>query len=77
MKRIASWRDLKPGLVFNRVYNGKNRAFARINGKQTLVVLKATPTLEAVELFDEFGSPRTPDLRSDVITFTDPERAFE
>lgn len=72
-----SLSDLKVGGIYNRVYTGPNEAYAKINGKETFLVLKKNPELKACILFDQFGNVLTDDLRSNEITFPCPERAFK
>jgi hypothetical protein len=77
MKKITNYTKLKKGRVYNRVYVGDNKAYAKINGKETFLVLRTEPHLEVVVLFDQFGSPLADDLRGGVITFGAPEIAFK
>ncbi|TSC52333.1 MAG: hypothetical protein LiPW41_544 [Parcubacteria group bacterium LiPW_41] len=72
-----SLSDLKVGGIYNRVYNGPNEAYAKINGKETFLVLHKKPELKACILFDQFGNVLAEDLRSNEITFPCPELAFE
>ena len=77
MNKIEKHSELKAGRVYNRVYVGDNEAYARINGKITFLVLKTSPVLKVVELFDQFGDPLQNDLRSGVITISDQSAAFK
>jgi hypothetical protein len=71
------WKNLKVGDVFNRIYVGDNKAYAKINGKGTLRVIETRPEFQAVELFAQFGSPTTEELQSRTITFSNPDLAFK
>lgn len=76
MKKLASWRDMRVGIVYNRVYIGENTAYGRINGKETFLVLETAP-LQTVELFSQFANAHTDDLRSSTTTFDNPDIAFK
>ncbi|MFZ4648383.1 MAG: hypothetical protein ACOYMB_01965 [Patescibacteria group bacterium] len=77
MKKIQSWRDLKIGIIYNRVYNGNNAAYAKVNGKETFIVTETDSVLKVQELFARFGSPFSDELRREISTFTHPEIAFK
>ncbi len=78
MKKLQSWKDLKKGGVYNQVYVGDNEAYAKVNGKQTFIVIETTPALKTETLFDEFGSVYSDELRSPTATYPkDPELAFK
>ena len=77
MKKLDSYKDLRKGRVYNRVYVGDNKAYARINGKETFRVLETSPMLHVSILFDQFGDPLQQDLGGrNGPTFTDPVAAF-
>lgn len=76
MKKVNSYKDFRKGKIYNRVYVGENQAYAKINGKETFIVLKIRPSLQVQILFDRFGSVNTDDLRSGIVTFDCPEKAF-
>lgn len=77
MKKLINYTWLDKGKIYNRVYVGSNDAYARINGKETFLVLKTEPVLAVQVLYDQFGSPYSEDLRGGVVTFTSPKIAFK
>ncbi len=76
MKKLCSPTELRTGHVYNCVYVGDNDAYARINGKETFLVINIKP-LETVELFDQFGDPYTDDIRSTLTTHGSITGAFK
>ncbi len=76
MRKLGSYKELVVGGIYNRVYTGNNAAYAKINGKETFLVLETKPKLLTVVLFDQFGDPLTDDIRSSKDTFDNPEIAF-
>ena len=77
MKKLTGPAQLRKGRIYNRVYVGNNQAYAKINGKETFLVLQTKPNLQVVELFDQFGSPYEKNIPSSVITYEMPEVAFK
>lgn len=76
MKKLDSWREMVVGAIYNSVYVGDNKAYAKVNGKQTIVILGKDP-LRFQELFDQHGDPFTIDMRDSVITSELPDKLFE
>lgn len=76
-RKVRSWKQLRVGGVYSRVYVGPNEAYARVNGKETFRVLKTKPSLEVQILFEQFGSLFSNEITSDIVTFSSPEKAFE
>ena len=77
MRKLDSSSDMEEGKIYNLVYVGDNAAYAKINGKRTVLVLVTAPELQYVELYDSFGCVTTEDLRSGTITVGCPAVAFE
>jgi len=76
LKKIASYQELESGKIYNRIYVGDNEAYAKINGKETFVVIATSPELVTRVLFDQFGSPFSEELTSNETIFGNPGRAF-
>lgn len=56
---------MKVGVVYNMVYVGPNKAYAKVNGKQTIRVLEITPDeIKVMELFGQFGNPLSKEITS-------------
>ena len=66
MRKLSGPSEMEKGGVYNLVYKGSNEAYAKINGKRTILVIEANP-FTYVELFDQshkhFGASRYGDLR--------------
>lgn len=69
------YRDMQAGRVYNIIYVGPNTAYARNNGKQTLLCLNLGP-LQTIQLYDPFGSPWAPQLPGCTVTYARPDLAF-
>lgn len=76
MRLLGTASEMEAGKVYNLVYAGDNAAYARINGRRTVLVTATKPALAYVELYAQFVSPTTDDLRSDPITVEAPAIAF-
>jgi len=76
LKKLSSHKQFAVGKVYNRVYVGDNDAYAKINGKETFIVIATSPELQTQTLFDQFGSAFSDELRGGVVTFGSPEVAF-
>ncbi|MES2087807.1 MAG: hypothetical protein V4467_02310 [Patescibacteria group bacterium] len=77
MKKLKDYSKLVKGRVYNMVYVGENKAFGRIDGKETFRVLETRPELKTVTLFDMFGDPHTPDLSAGPVTYGSPAVSFK
>ena len=77
MKKINGCTQFVVGRIYNSIYIGSNDAYAKINGRQTIIIVTAMSSkLQYQVLFDQFGSVFSDELRSGVITSSAPERAF-
>ena len=76
MKKINGHKQFMVGKVYNIIYIGNNKAYAKINGKRTIIIMATSPILQYQVLFDQFGSVFSDELRSGTITSRAPERAF-
>jgi hypothetical protein len=70
MKKIKSWKELKKGGIYNRVYVGKNKIYAKINGKETFEVLEKEPILRIQILFGVSGNPLNPKTGNNELKWT-------
>ena len=68
MKKLDGHQEFRSGGTYCSTYVGENKAYARINGKRTILVKRTEPDLVFVELFDQFGDPFTEDIRGGEIT---------
>lgn len=76
MQKLSGFGEMRLGGIYNLVYVGPNAAYARINGKRTILVTALEPELQYVELFDQFGNPLKEDIRSETTTVGSPELGF-
>jgi hypothetical protein len=77
MERLASVAEMEVGGIYNLVYVGENKAYARVNGKRTILVIATEPEFQYVQLYQQFASPTTDDLRSSLVTCEDAPLAFK
>ena len=76
MRKLQGWKEMVKDGIYNTVYVGDNETYAKINGRQTIVVLGLKP-FRFQELFYQFGNPFTDDLRGEVVTSELPEECFK
>jgi hypothetical protein len=77
MKTLIPPNQMEVGKVYNLVYVGDNEAYAKINGKRTILVTATTPELRYVQLYDQFGFPRFDDVRGNPTHVSNLELAFK
>jgi len=77
MIKVNSYKDFLVGKVYNSVYVGENEAYARVNGKETFVVIAIKPSLQIKTLFDRNGNVCTDDLCGNTVTFICPGKALK
>ena len=77
MRKVSSYRELEVGKIYNRVYVGPNKAYAKINGRQTFEVTATEPVFQYQILRDKFGDCASEEIRSGVITSSRPDLLFK
>jgi hypothetical protein len=77
VKKLSSPAEMQAGKVYNLIDIGPNKAYARINGKRTILILETTPKLKYVQLYDAHCIVASDHLRGHPCTIDDLARAFE
>lgn len=65
MTKLLKPTDLRLGKVYNLEYVGDNEAYARVNGKRTILILEVRPEFKYVKLYSAYGDPLCEDIRDD------------
>ena len=78
MRQLSSAAEMKVDGIYNLVYAGDNKAYAKINGKRTIRVMsRGRSRLEYVQVFDQFGDPAQDDIPATPTAVKDTSTAFK